>query len=496
MKSSYPTFDEYQAVLQSPQHCFGMQELKNGQVETDLWGLPRVRSGGFALTYKLSGASRALAVRCFHRNVPDRILRYAAISRFLSSTPSNILVPIHYLPNGILVRGNWYPVTYMKWIDGETLDAYIVKNLRSRGLIQQCAQEFLRVVAELENLGIAHGDLSHRNILLSHQKMLLVDYDGMYVPALQGMKSCEIGNIHFQHPGRAEAHFNAELDRFSELVIYLALAGLAHDPSLLERYETGGEGLLFSRADFLNPYASRLLQELETNPALSSLVRQFRQVSTAEIRAVPRLADVIAARPLELPRREALPAQPPEATFYDANQRLKLLVKAGKVVTVVGKISDWHTGISKEGKPHIYLNFGYWRLKCFTVIVLDEVIQLFAAFGKKPEDYLDQWIRVNGVLTVFGHRPQIQINSPTDLHILKGEAEANALITGSLDARQGPAPVRDAVLPLQAAPGIHQAPRPSDNIRGSMDQTREVQERVESLYAHWKKLPTPPRQDE
>lgn len=64
-------------VLQSPAHCLDTPELKFSAVETDLWGLPRVRSGGFALTYKLSNRVQHLAVRCFHRlcqTAPSAIL--------------------------------------------------------------------------------------------------------------------------------------------------------------------------------------------------------------------------------------------------------------------------------------------------------------------------------------------------------------------------------------------------------------------------------------
>ena len=254
-KNNFPSFNEYQAVLQSPAHCFNTPELKFSAVETDLWGLPRVRSGGFALTYKLTNRAQQLAVRCFHRFVPDRAQRYSAISTFLTSNPSDIFIPVRFLMNGVLVRGNWYPITYMRWVEGDTLEAYLVKNVKDRTLMQNLASELLRVVAELERLGVSHGDLSHRNILVHNGKIMLVDYDGMFVPVLQGRKSCEIGNVHFQLPGRSEAHFNANLDRFSAIVIYLALRALSENPEgspvpsswMLIRSRSGGGSVRESR---------------------------------------------------------------------------------------------------------------------------------------------------------------------------------------------------------------------------------------------------------
>jgi thiamine kinase-like enzyme len=37
----------------------------------------------------------------------------------------------------------------------------------------------------LNRAGVAHGDLQHGNILVANGKPKLIDYDGMYVPALR-----------------------------------------------------------------------------------------------------------------------------------------------------------------------------------------------------------------------------------------------------------------------------------------------------------------------
>ena len=386
--------------------------MKSCTVETDLWGLPRVRSGGFALTYKLTRPHHALAVRCFHRYVPDRTVRYAAIGSYLKSNPSEIFVPIQFLSQGVLVRGNWYPITYMKWVEGDTLEAYVMKNVKNQDKIRALTTEFLRVVAEIERLGIAHGDLSHRNLLVQQGKIILVDYDGMFVPALRGKKSCELGNIHFQLPARTEEHFDAGVDRFSEIVIYLALTALSQNPGLIDRYETGGEGLLFQREDFLNPYPSKLLQEMENLAGMKTLVSTFRRICTSEVSMVPRLADFLTARPLDLTRRERPVTSPSPFPVLDARLRYRLLARIGKKVTVVGRVMDIFRGVSKSGQPHVFLNFGHWRVKCFTIVLWDGALQLLEDLGKTPEAYLHQWVSVTGMLTEYEHRPQISINAP------------------------------------------------------------------------------------
>jgi hypothetical protein len=492
MKVSFPSFNEYQATLQNPGVCFSLPELQKCSVEADLWGLPRVRSGGFALTYQLTDRMRSkLALRCFHRYVPDRNTRYAAISAFLQENPSEILIPTHYLPTGILIRGKWFPVTYMKWIEGDTLEAFLVKNATNSPLMHQLSQDLIHVAVELERLQIAHGDLSHRNILIQNNKMILVDYDGMYVPELKGKKSCEIGNIHFQLPGRTEAHFNPELDRFSEIVIYLALEALARNPGLWARYETGGEGLLFQRSDFANPYQSALLTEMEILPGLGPLVSQFRHICTSEVSLLPRLVDFIQARPVDLVRRErpVKPAVP--LAILDATQRLGLIARAGKVVTVIGKVTEVFRGTSIEGQPHIFLNFGDWQTRCCTIVIWNDALQLLEAARKSPDDYLGQWISVSGMVTNYQRRPQIFISSPTDISRI-GEVEARRVLDALRDGKSQPTALQKvSQIPARPMPTGDKISDTSKNIKGTLDQTAEIRARLAKLYAGRKVSPHP-----
>lgn len=41
---------------------------------------------------------------------------------------------------------------------GDTLEAYLVKNVKNPALLQSLAAEFVRVVANLERLGVSHGE--------------------------------------------------------------------------------------------------------------------------------------------------------------------------------------------------------------------------------------------------------------------------------------------------------------------------------------------------
>ena len=226
----FPAFNEYQAALQHPSQCLSPKGLQGCETESDLWGLPRVRSGGFALTYKLSDGKSTWALRCFHRHVPDREERYQSINKFIQNSNVDYLEAIHYISDGINIKGNRFPITYMKWVEGETLESYVIRHLDAPDVLSDLKSKFCDLVVDLEKRRITHGDLSHHNIMVKDNRLILVDYDGMNVPEMKQKVSCEIGNTHFQHPGRDETIFNLTTDRFSSIVIYLALKkiGRAH----------------------------------------------------------------------------------------------------------------------------------------------------------------------------------------------------------------------------------------------------------------------------
>jgi hypothetical protein len=108
---------------------------------------------------------------------------------------------------------------------------------------------------------VAHGDLQHGNILVRSGSIQLVDYDGMWVPALRGRHATETGHRAYQHPERSGQDYGQEIDRFSALVIYLSLAALERDATLWERFHTG-DNLIFVQKDFQQAGRSAIWQQL------------------------------------------------------------------------------------------------------------------------------------------------------------------------------------------------------------------------------------------
>ena len=262
----WPIMTDYQEAIQSPQTCFSDNDLREGRFDLDNLGLPRPISGNFACVYGLTYKASKWAVRCFLKNTQDQEKRYQYIHSYLEKFHSPYFVPFKYIRNGIRVKGVWYPILKMEWINGLSLSAYIEKNLTNQAAIQSLSQKFIGLAKNLEENSIAHGDLQHGNIIVVGEEIKLVDYDGMYVPDLDGMPSIEVGHPNYQHPMRSEKDFGPHLDRFSEWVIYLSLVAISRDPSLWTNLKGGDENLIFRNIDFSNPDASDSIRILENQP--------------------------------------------------------------------------------------------------------------------------------------------------------------------------------------------------------------------------------------
>ena len=426
-----PSYTDYQAAVQNPQLAFQHDpDLRVSRVETDQLDRPRVRSGNFAYTYRFDGRGKRWAVRCFSKYVPEQ-RRYQAVSRFLAAHPIPFLLRTSFLPQGALVNGGWHPIIKMDWAEGETLGEYVERNAANAQILERLLARFQNMVTTLERSGIAHGDLQHGNILVKpNGDLVLVDYDGFYVPDLSGLQGMERGHRHYQHPVR-DKEFSPYLDRFSTIVIYLALRALALNPAL-QRYNTG-ENLLFKQDDFGAPDQSRLLSDLAALPELAPLAARFRTICMGNLAQVPRLSDFLSGEMVAVAQRRQVSVRPWETySVMPADQREALLAHVGERVTVVGKITEYAPKQTRTAapKPYVFLTFGDWHQQVFRLIVWSGVIPLFQSQNRDLSAYQGSWVSVTGLLTEhqsggWPQVPQIMIDLPSQIEILPGgEKEA------------------------------------------------------------------------
>lgn len=146
-----------------------------------------------------------------------------------------------YRERAISVNRTDLPGIIMPWIKGSPLNQYIQSHNNKSSLLN-LADEFMRMFRTLKEYGIAHGDLSNTNILITPEgKIKLIDYDSVFVPMMQRYKGADAflqitgGQAPFQHPERFDQVnrlMTPNDDNFSQHVIYLSLLAIAHKPEL------------------------------------------------------------------------------------------------------------------------------------------------------------------------------------------------------------------------------------------------------------------------
>ena len=401
-------------MLQHPDTAFPDQELQRGSVQTTNMGLPFALSGGFALTYTISTASKKYAVRCFHREVPKIQEKYAAISQCLRSLNSQYFVEFTFLDKGIRVNGSAYPIVRMDWVEGDTLGVYLDKNAKKQSLISDLRLKFHTLSKYLEDHGIAHGDIQNGNVMVVGNELRLIDYDGMFVPGMALGGGTEVGHKHFQHPGRAKAHFGPNMDRFSFIVMDVSLQALIEDGALYYKFSEGSETIIFTANDFADPATSERFQYLFQRSALKLAAERLACVCSGEIGEVPTLDDFLAGQ--NIPRAKVPPLRivppeklkpPPRVVEYipafdvvDATNYAAASQQVGNKVELIGQIVEVKESFARRGKgrgrPYVFINFGPWRGNIVKVTVWSE--GLIKLSEKPNSSWVGRWISVTGLM--------------------------------------------------------------------------------------------------
>jgi hypothetical protein len=285
-----------------------------GRQCTELWA----RGGSFAVVYKFEVFSQKWkAIRCFKADVGLEMRdRYRVLTNLLKKNATGFTVGFDYWEDGVRDRrGKKHPILEMDWVEGKTLVEevdYLCGKCKRSELLVLC-QKWRDLIACMDRVDMAHGDLSGENVmLLRNGNLVLIDYDGVYFPdpVLQRNPSKEAGNPLFQH---SEARgggrkYNHRMDDFSALAIYVSLLAFSEEPGLFARFGSAADGkLLYEPSD------------LET-PAKSLLFNKLRRLQGSEIRRLLPILENACVGPL---------AQTPRfVTLIDVSVNLRALINA------------------------------------------------------------------------------------------------------------------------------------------------------------------------
>jgi serine/threonine protein kinase len=264
---TYPLISEYVEAVRNAEDNF--EKLRNLRPVTDGNGNPVMTSGNFAVVFKMRDEKndKLYAVKCFLKDQPNRAENYRMIAEELEFVSSSFLTKFQYLDNELFVDaahagGEEFPVLLMDWVEGTNLDQYIRQHLHDSYQLHLLAYQFSRLALWLMPQPFAHGDLKPDNIMVREDgTLVLIDYDGMFVPAMKGQKAREMGSPDFRHPARAEETFNEHIDDFSLASILLSLKVIAEEPALLEKYGAA-DRLLFSEKDYRAIHDCQLLKDI------------------------------------------------------------------------------------------------------------------------------------------------------------------------------------------------------------------------------------------
>jgi serine/threonine protein kinase len=466
MTASWPRLADYNAAFLNPASGLVPASLKNVTVRRNSYDIPQPVSGGFALTYEVTDPTgKHMAVRCFTEELSDRDRRVMSVlSRLAEAMRTDLeigelFVAAEWIPECVRYGGRSVPAVVMDWVDGLTLGTWLERNHRDSRAVRRLREDLIHLGETLAGAGISHGDLQTGNILVQGDGSLrLIDYDGLRFFDETAVPASERGHPNFQHPERDQDIPPELSDRFSLLVMDFSLRILEFMPGLHEEFSTG-ENILFTRDDFLFPESSELLASLSADTRFAHDAVLFSRICAGDVLDVPSVPEFLALRSAGAEttaasatrRAGSEPAQEAAAhrtgrvhaaaagsaaaerkvayqgpyPVISALRKDEIRRNEGRMVEVIGAITDVYTGTTKYGDPYAFVNFGDYRTGAFRLVIWSEGLDTMT---DEPDCmWVGKWVSATGLVdeqytNKFGVRSSsITILDASQLHFISRE---------------------------------------------------------------------------
>ena len=246
---NYPLASEYIHSIKLAHNNFSELNYLQPIVKSD--GTPFFIKGDNSVVFKMhdSNTGKLYAIKCFTIDQDNRDTSYKLITDQLKELNSSHIIPFQYFEKEILVNSEEcqetrFPVLLMEWVEGVTLNKYI-----NEIIDRLLAQPF------------SHGNIDLDNIIVKEDgSLVLIDYDGMYVPAMKGQRTREEVSPYFRHPLCEYRNYDENIDDFSLITILLSLKIISQKPSLF-RNRADTNHLLFAETDLDDLTKSQLYIE-------------------------------------------------------------------------------------------------------------------------------------------------------------------------------------------------------------------------------------------